>query len=86
MEYLNKYLGRRGTLIVGVIIAVFCDISIFNPDDWNLQSISRLLNGIGRGILQYTVSIYNAEYSSPLTRGASTAIVSPRIPRKSENI
>lgn len=68
MAFLNRRFGRRVTIKVsGACILVGSLASIANS--WKFLLTSRLLRGIGMGVLAYISSIYGAEVSTARSRG-----------------
>ncbi|MCE2706359.1 MAG: sugar porter family MFS transporter [Proteobacteria bacterium] len=74
MSILNDTFGRRKTLIIAGTIFCSGTLSIIIANSINYIIIGRLLQGIGGGLLMFTISLYIIEMANDKHRGKLTAL------------
>lgn len=67
--FLNRYLGRRGTIFLCAFFSIFMPFAQAFPRTWQELAVYRLLLGIGIGPKSATIPIYAAETAPANIRG-----------------
>ncbi|EPE02860.1 sugar transporter [Ophiostoma piceae UAMH 11346] len=66
---LNEYFGRRGTIFIGAVFSLFAPFGMALSQTWGQLAASRMLLGIGMGLKEVTVPVFNAENAPTNIRG-----------------